>query len=294
MSRRNIILGLLGTLVVFQAGDWVLTNVVQGPLDARSMKKEKLENRIKQRRAELADIRKEGKAYAVWESQSLPSDPEVARSQYQSWLLELVGKVGFAGRHVDSGTPVNRSGGLYQSITFSVRGRGTLAQLTSFLFEFYSANHLHQIRSLLLTPLRKSEELDFSLSIEALILPTTDRKNQLATGSADLLASRALADYAPIFQRNLLGMGTGVDPADQAYLTAVTNSNGSPEAWFTLRDVGKLLKLCSGQEISVGQVSGTIVEIVGSDVVIETEGGERWLMSVGDSLSQAFALPPEF
>ncbi len=286
-------LGLLGALVVFQVGDWLLANAIRGPLETLRAKRVQLEKRIKQRESVLAKARKEGKAFAVWESQSLPSDSEVARSLYQSWLLKLVGQVGFAGPHVDSGTPVNHKKGLYQSIMFTIRSRGTLAQLTSFLFEFYSANHLHQIRSLVMTPVKKSGELDLFISIEALILASADREDRLAAGKSDRLASLTLADYAPIIRRNFLGMGAGIDAADHAFLTAVTYADGRPEAWFTLQNVDKMLKLHSGEKISVGQVSGTIVEIVGSEVVIQTDG-ERWLLSIGENLGEAFALPPEF
>jgi hypothetical protein len=286
-------LALLGTLAVLQAGDWVLSNAIEGPLAARRATRARREKQIEDLKADLAQAREEANTFALWESQSLPSDPDVARSLYQSWLLELVGKVDFAGPHVDSGTPVERKG-LFRSITFSVRGRGTLTQLTEFLFEFYSANHLHQIRSLTITPLKKTGELDLSLSIEALVLPTADRSDQLAAGRSDRLASATLADYAPIVRRNLLGVGAAVDPADQAYLTAVTYSNGQPEAWFILRDVGETVKLHRNDKVTVGLIVGTIVEISASEVVIETGGGERWLLSVGENLGQAFALPPEF
>ena len=292
MSRQKIMLGLLGTLAVLQGGDWLLTNVVNGPLQQRRAKRSQLEKKIKQRQSELAETRKEGKLLAIWESQSLPSDSEVARSLYQSWLLGLVENAGLANPHVDSGAAVNRKG-LYRSLTFTVRVRGSLAQLTQFLFEFYSANHLHQIQTLVITPLKKSGELDLSMTIGALILPTADRTDELATGKSDRLASATFAKYAPVVRRNLWGVGSGTDPADHAFLTAIISSDGQPEAWFTLRDADKVLKLRNGQKLAVGQVTGRIVQIVGSDIVIES-GGERWLLSIGESLNNAFSLPPEF
>ena len=43
----------------------------------------------------------------------------------------------------------------------------------------------------------------------------------------------------------------------------------------------------------IGPVAGTIAEIVGSEVIIESDG-ERWLLTLGDRLVDAYALPPEF
>ena len=41
------------------------------------------------------------------------------------------------------------------------------------------------------------------------------------------------------------------------------------------------------------RVQGNIQEIQGQDVIVESDG-ERWLMSVGESVAQALALPPEY
>ena len=108
------------------------------------------------------------------------------------------------------------------------------------------------------------------------------------------LASAALADYDPIVQRNLFGIGGSPDPTDHTYLTAVSSVDGEPQVWFTLRAAGEVLKLRKGDGLEVGQFSGTIAEIEGSDVVIEADDGERWLLTLGESLTDAYALPPEF
>jgi len=168
-----------------------------------------------------------------------------------------------------------------------------MEQVVQFLHEFYSANHLHRIASLSLTPVKNSSRLDALISVEALILPTTDRVDRLASGHADRLAWASIDDYAPIVQRNFFGFQQKrIDLASFVFLTAVTQADGQPEASFTLRNVDKTLKLKTGETLTAGGVTGTIVQILDSEVILDT-GGERWLLAVGDQLAEALALPPE-
>ena len=184
--RQKILLGVLGLMLLYFGGEWGWRNIVQAPLDARSQKIERLESDIQKRDKALALARQDAKDLAVWEKQSLPTNPQVARSLYRAWLLQLVGKVGLANRNVEAGEPVSRRG-LYESITFTVQGRGTLEQLTRFLYAFYSAGYLHQVHSLAITPLASAGQLDLSLVIEALVLPLKEEKDQLSPTPSDRL-----------------------------------------------------------------------------------------------------------
>ena len=296
--RKNILLGGLGFIVLLYAGDWLMKNVLEGPLQERNRKIERLDEDIKKKETALARARQAGKQLEIWEAQSLPSDSEVARSLYRAWLLELVVYVDLGNPFVDSGEPLVKKG-MYRTISFSVRGRGTLDQLTTFLFYFYDANHLHQIRSLAITPVPKSDELDLSITIEAVVLPTADRRDRLSADTSDRLAFNDPEDYESISGRNLFGIGGNPDPTDYTFLTTVVYVDSQPEAWFTLPwftlppNDNPLRKFREGQTLEIGQFSGTIAEIADSDVIIESEG-ERWLLTIGENLAQAFALPPEF
>jgi len=314
--RQYILAAVFGAMVLYFGGEWVL-KTLQNPIDTARLKTERLKKEIKKRENELARARKAAKQLAVWETQSLPADVEVARSLYQAWLVELVDEVKLDDPSVNSGEPVSRQG-MYHTLPFSVRGRGTLEQLAGFLFVFYRTDLLHQVRSLNITPLANSDRLDLSMSIEALVLPGAGperRKGDTAEQAQETifaefrrrawrnsqrLASAALADYDPIVQRNLFGIGGSPDPTDHTYLTAVSSVDGEPQAWFTLRAAGEVLKLRKGDQLEVKQSSGTIAfsgkiaEIDGSDVIIETDDGERWLLTLGESLTDAYALPPEF
>lgn len=293
-SSKNILLAAFAILLLAYAGDWLWTALTE-PIQTLRGKRQTLQKDIAARMLDLAKARKAAKELAVWEKQSLPSEPQVARSVYQAWLLQLVGRVGLDNPTVDSTQPSERNG--FSSITFSLQARGSLEKWTHFLYEFYRAGHLHQIRSMSITPIGKKEQLDIVLAIEALVLPGADRSDRLSTQTADQLAFQRLADYQPIVLRNLFSISANADPMDQTYLTGVHYVNAVPEAWFTLRGEANpdraVVKLRLGQSLTVGQFNGKLVEIAEEDVVFQS-GGERWLIALGENLGQAFALPPEF
>ncbi len=291
--RKHILYGVLGAMLLSYVGDQILQNVLEeGPLQERRREIARLETQIEKREGRLMKAKEIGKQLDVLKARSLPADTEIARSLYQAWLLELVNFVELSSPNVDSGQPLSRRG-LFYAISFSVRGRGTLEQLVRFLYEFYSAGHLHQIRSLAITPLKGTENLDLSVSIEALVLPSADRSGRLTNLRSDRLAHGSLSDYDVIVSRNLFGAGGASDATDFTYLTAVNYVDGQPEAWFDLRTESKLLKLQPGQTLRIGPFEGTIAEIADSDVVL-TSGDERWLLTVGENLAQASAVPPEY
>lgn len=292
-QREKILAAGVGAVAVLFGGQWLYNAMYAAPLEARQSETTRLRDDIAKRELELARFRKASQELKRWRTQSLPSDTEVARSQYQAWLVQLVGLAGWVNPNVDSSEPLSRKG-MYDALSFSVRGRGTLEQLTQFLFAFYRADHLHQIRSLSITPAQRGDELEIAMAVEALALNDADRKDRLASRVSDRLSSESLADYKTIAERNLFGVGGGVvDEADFAFLTAVIEVNGEPEAWFTLRTSGKLLKLRRQQSFEIGPFQGTVAEIDGSDVVLLC-GDERWLLSIGENLMQASILPPEF
>ena len=138
-----------------------------------------------------------------------------------------------------------------------------------------------------------------AVAIEALVLPGADRADRLSQETVDRLAFARLEDYQPILRRNLFSISPSktADPTDQAFLTAINHVNGVPEAWFTLRGETNpdqaVVKLRVGQSFTVGQFTGKVAEIAEDDVVFQA-GDERWLVGIGESLGQAFALPPEF
>lgn len=291
--RKKILLAILGLMLAFYGSDWMWSLVTE-PLQSQRQKQQTLAKDIARRELEVAKARKATKTLAAWATESLPAEPQVARSLYQAWLLELVSRAGLSSPSVDSTQPGARNG--YVSITFSLQARGTLQQWTQFLYEFYRAGLLHQIRALAITPIAQREQLDISLSIEALILPGAEQSEVLSEQTADRLAFERLQEYQPIVVRNLFGGGAAADPTDQTYLTGIHAVNGEPEAWFTLRyqtdPERAVVKLRRGQRLVIGQFQAQVVEIAEDDVILEADG-EHWLVGLGENLGEAFALPAE-
>lgn len=291
-NRERILMIGAGAIAFFYCGDWAYQSFVATPLQSRQDRIDRLTSDVESREAELRRSRRAIDSLSVWQAKSLPSDSLRARSIYQNWLLEVVGRVGLVGCTVDSADPVRRQGDL-QAISFSVRGRGTLNQLAKLLYEFYRANHLHQIQSLTVTPLVGQGTLDLSLAVEALIVPGAEPKEALDRNPDPQWMSVRLADYDAIVRRDLFGIGGGdTDTIDDVFLTAVTDDGRKRQAWFTLRAQGKTLRLGKGESIAVGDFQGRVVDIDAADVVIEAQG-ERWLMSLGENLAGAAAVPPE-
>lgn len=313
--RQYILGGIFALLLLYFGGEWAWQKAVRQPIEDRQTKAERLQREIEKRKLELKRIRKAAQELALWQSQSLPSNSEIARSLYQAWLWELVGHVGLDNPNVEVREAAGRKGS-YLVIAASIGGRGTLEQITQLLYEFYRAGHLHQMRSLILTPLKEGR-INLAAEIEALVLPGADREDRLTTLPSDRLAGQRLEDYRVIAQRDLFGTGSLADPIEHTLLTAVSYVNGVPEAWFSVRSGDRLVKLLPdrspaeapsadagaaaqttvvlgpGESFRVGQFTAKVLRIDEEDVILESEG-RRLLLTIGESIAQAALLPPEF
>jgi len=309
-SSRYRTVGLAALLVLMVAyfgGEWAIDQLIQGPIQSARARHTQLERDIQQRETSLQRLREAGKVLALWEDQSLPADTETARSLYQAWLVELVDDVGLSGPSVTSSEPTAHAG-LYRTLSFSVRGRGKLDQLTKFLFAFYQADLLHQVRSLTITPLQRAEDLDLSFAIEALALNSArepsakpaasppaenvyEQFRRRAWRASQRLAFDQLEPYSVIVRRNLFALGGGFDPSDLTYLTSITQVDGQPEIWFTNRATDEVVRVRAGDRLELGSLTFHLAEVHATDVIIEIDG-ERWLLSPGDKITDAHALPP--
>ena len=292
LTRQHLLLGALLAVGAVRVGDWVLTSVIQGPMDERRARATQLEEEIDEFEKVLADGRRAGREIEDWQLRSLPTDTEAARTLYRSWLMSRVEAAKLQSATVDSGSPATRGGGA-RAIPFTIRARGTLDQVTQFLFDISQAAQMQRIESLVLNPIGTSGQFDMAAGIEALMVPGTTRSTLNTEITTEHLASTALAEYAVISRRNFFGVGSAMlDPRRNTFLTAITSSNGDPQVWFTMRLADEVLKLRVGDELAVDDFRGTIAEILPRDVVIDAEG-ERWLLSVGDNLTEGFAVPRE-
>ena len=79
------------------------------------------------------------------------------------------------------------------------------------------------------------------------------------------------------------------DPATQATVSGITESDGRPAIWINVRTEGKVLKLREGDEVSVGTIQGKIAKIRVSqkDAEIATSDGGTVVVALGQSLVEA-------
>ena len=290
-NRQHVLLGLLALVGVARVGDWMLTAVISGPLQARTAQAATLRSQIKDREKLLSAVRTQGLQIEDWGRQSLPSNLEVARTLYRSWLMDRLSEAHLSNPHVDSGNPISR-GGLYHTLPFTVRGQGTVTELTKFLFQFTHSGQLHAIQSMTLNPIGASGRLDIAATIEALAIPGADRTDQLSTQRAQRLASTNPQAYGVISDRHLFGGGSDVAPAEHTVVTAITRSRGVLQVWITRRNDDTVLKLRVNDRFTIGDFHGRIVHILDQDVVIDSDG-EHWLVAIGESVSDGFAIPAD-
>jgi hypothetical protein len=291
LNRRETILASAAGGILVLAVVWFL--FMMG--DSRSTetlrhRREELIGKVAAAQKEVDQGRRERTRLADWQHRSLPSNPAVARSLYQNWLRDMANRIGIRRLNVESKEVESRRN-TFARITFALHGQASLGDLTEFLFEFYSAGHLHQIRQLDVKPLEGSHDLDVTVAIDAMSLATADSKDELCKDPGHSLRMKQLADYRdPIVKRNLFTpysppspprkLETGVDPAEFAFVTALTEIDGVRQVWLQDRMAGKTWKLKAGDKFDVGSHHGAVQSIPSDEeAVLEVDGqapAPRW------------------
>jgi Tfp pilus assembly protein PilO len=307
-KREKMLAAVVASLVVLL----VCYSLVGRVLDAFSSRRTQIST-LKAALHEKQNQEKNGqqaaRQLAEWEHRSLPSNQAMARTLYQTWLVQATDRVKLKNANIDPGRGSDHRK-IYFSLPFTLQARGSLDQVVAFLHEFYSANHLHQLRSASIKPVQNSTDLDLNFSIEALVLPGADRRDELNEEKSDRLKLATLDAYKQkITTRNLFAQYTppvpktivstqpsttprpSFDPAKFAVLTAILEVGDGPQAWVSVKTSGEVIRLREGDKVSVGQFNGTVTRINVSDIEIEAEGKRRQL-ALGKSLPQAIELPP--
>jgi hypothetical protein len=308
-NYRNILLfGALGFFFAWYGLSWAYESLYREP-------RQRLGNELTKLKTEIEN----GKKNALMMNQftiqnqgfyyrSLPLIPDTARTQYSFWLLELLKYCGIEKPDVDSSNPTRTAFGLNYRV--SIKAECSLVQLTQFLFEFYYAPFLQRITSLTISPLEekntdtpdenKKDKISVVMTIDILALrPSSPQapvpwKDKLPTGYIPRLKSNDVMQYQVVADRNLLqAVKGGADKADYAFLTSINTINEEQEIWISIRTDNTIVKVNRGETVKIGSFIAKVVAINEQDVVFE-KGGLRWLVSIGDCLNQAFAIPPEF
>ncbi|MCC6491430.1 MAG: hypothetical protein IT424_00225 [Pirellulales bacterium] len=234
-----------------------------------------------------------------WALRSLPTDAEIAESLYQDWLRGQLTDAGLQVTQLNDRTGNDRNS-QFGELSFEIRCEGPLADLAKFLYQFYSAAHLHRISSATITGGDGGQKLAISMTVDAMILPTCQRTDRLAEGQQQTLPA-SLDEYrSRIVDRNLFaayapkpadGAGGGMSDAAAAAakITGMTYGLGG---WIMSVHAGESTDLQffqQGDSLEFGSFKGKVVEIDGRRAIVETEKG-RMEVRLGQSFAEATAL----
>ena len=290
-NRKKLLYFAAAVVGIAFCGDQAYSRFYEQPMAAIQRNRTALRKKIGRRNREFAETKSKLSHLANLQQRSLPADLELARSKYQAWLLKLIEHAQWQTPNIDSSDPVSHRG-LYHRLTFMVRGRGSLAQVTQFLHEFYEVGHLHQIRSLTLSPVASVEKLDVAMTIDALVLAGAANEQELSAITSSGLISSPLNDYQIIAQRNLFLAGSGALLAKGIVLSAMTSDAvGNEQAWFSVKPSSATRVVGIGESFRIESLTVRLVELRDQQAVVEIDGTIKTL-SVGQSLAEAAPAQP--
>jgi len=319
LKKREKVLALIAAALVVLLAAQFLFSGPGGSLGELHRQRDELAKDLEQRKKSVRRRRAAAEKLRDWERRSLPSDPKLAKSLYQNWLRNLTVRAGFDEPVVDPGKAMSN---YYTAFPYTVRAKGDLGQLTRFLYDFYDAGHLHQVRSLRLKPLEGSEKLDLVLTIDALSLPGADREDRLCEAPGERLKRDGLAAYEEVVVRRRLegdrfadsgGLFAPYYPeppkvvvrepeppppppepefdhARFAKLGANLATDGRWEAWLTVQTTGRQLRLSEGDVFEIGTLQGKVTRVLPHAMEFEADG-RRLLVTAGESLRDAVEVP---
>jgi hypothetical protein len=226
-----------------------------------------------------------------WSKRSLPTDRDVAESLYQDWVRAQLAAAGLTVEAL-ADKSLNRRTPHYGELSLEARAAGTLDQLTDFLYKFYAGPHLHRISAATITPAENGAKLTAVLGIDALILPESPRKSELASGEEQKLPKTVDEFKTALTSRNIFAPHTPAANdagalANGAWVSSImSDGNGGWHLWIKSGEPPKTRKFKQGDKLEYGTFTGTLVELDNRRAVIETANG-RVEVRLGQNLGQA-------
>lgn len=216
LTKREKILAIataaaLCVTVLFIGFFWFMGRYNDNVNQMRSIEARLEKEQARTRQAMAATRRK-----AYYSGISITSDIDDAKNQYIAWLTKILRYeigVDLPGVDPERTSEIQFEGVKVASqMTFSIRPKMTLAQLTQFLEKFYSVNTLHRIASFKLTPQteiagRKKVRtglLSTSFEIQVLALTDAGKRSEFGTTFRDTGISESVAQET-IVRRDIFG-----------------------------------------------------------------------------------------
>ncbi len=282
--RQRLLIAVLALMIVGYLGDQTYRRLYERPLAAAEQRVTTLEQELHDGQLEVRREQNRLPQLDDLKYQSLPSNLELAVTEYRSWLLKVIEETGLEKANLDSGSP-NKVRNLYTRIDFSLRTQGTLSQVTELLHAFYRAEYLHKIRSLSLLPTADGT-VDVSMTIETLTIPAVAQPDQLPMPYRESSDSPPpLDDYYVIARRNLFRAGE--PPAATIKLSAITSDvDQNRQAWLSFLRTGETRILAEGDGLTLEGSSLRVVQIGSDAVEFEIDGRTR-NVRIGQTLEPA-------
>ena len=239
-------------------------------------------------------------------TRSFPTQTGQAQLQYQIWLTQMAEFCGFKETRINVGRSA-ASGGL-MSHYFRLNADCTAEQLYRFLYEFYWTGFLHRIDSLDIQTNESSELLSVAFLIEGATMAKLN-PNQPVPTPGDLpgqnaafqrLASAPWKAYQPMTRYNAFQFSRpGVDDANWTVLSAIPtvetpDGKTATQTRWRVQTSGKTLVVPIGGELAVGSFVGTVEEVIDDMVILRQRNGYKWILGLGDRLSNAACIPEIF
>jgi hypothetical protein len=241
---------------------------------------------------------KAGKRLEEYAHRALPSDPVLARSLYQEWLLGLLDQYQIKSASVDASQPSaveiksrtkrGKRERIGYRIDYSVRGQATLSKLSALLDAFRRASHLQKIRSVSLNPIGNDGRLDVNLSIQVLCLDKAVQSEQLSDWELTDDAAGGLAPTTALVQRNPFAKGFARALQDLELKAITVNRQGVTQAWFSTDGRGTVQKVPAGESIPNPLHEVFVAQIESDRVLVKFNDSEHWIR-LGQSVGQIVA-----
>ncbi len=235
---------------------------------------------------------------AQWRKASLPANMDIAKSLYQDWLHEQLTSAELQVKELRNSNSRTKMTSEFQQLTYNIEAQGSLDALAKFLYQFYSANHLHRISAASLKPTDDRTALRIGLTIDALVLPDCKRADELASGQGEPLehpldeyrdsiqGRNIFVAYKPgASQKNSELLTKQEGEAAKAFVTGMTQGGNGWRFSVRMEDSGKVLYFREGDSIQLGKLDGTVASIDARQVVVQT-ADEMRTFKLGQSFAQ--------
>ncbi len=203
--RERLFAIIVGCVAVVLVGYFVYSWIA-GQFRNRATEIATLQKDIKDRERTANKGRAAARKIAQYEERSLPANPEIAATHYQTWLIT---EMELAGLDAPKMSLASQQGGdkdAFIKQAYQIDAKGTLPQVVELLHSFYRMDWLHRITSLTLSPIKDSKWLDIKMTVETLSLRKASNVDKLVPRPSNRLTlGNAEAYYDAVVGRNLFG-----------------------------------------------------------------------------------------